>query len=399
MHILGFIKPSSPKALYCFNYTVDTGNINSYSKLLDNVNEKDFIFTRPYMRLNGGIKYFIYKNDLYSIKNSETSVTKIDEGGWTHITGEGNCNLGNGSGSDLWSIALGIKNNKLYKITEENISEIGSEISSNNFINVTGITSEQTDNFDGLIYCAYALTDKNEIITINKGLLMNNISIFDESNVINSFFGTRYQFNSSIYYPHILVDNKIYRLSENEITLVDDSKKYIKLFGEYCGPQVYQYVLDDSNTLYAINSDGIIKNIEIRNGDPSDLNKWEYVNNERPIRYAVYGISNNKLYYFYPTTPDAIYDDESVYSAYLVDDTTYFNILTNKMSWESSGILGVSNNKLYTLNVETSLPNDEFVHNLKKSEVILPDTYTKCLDVHLYASDNANDAKSFAIFQ
>ena len=401
-YIIAYKKPVSPAALFYFTYHLTYENNITFNKILDNVDANTFVFPENYHYVCGYMKYFIHKNDLYSL-TEDGIITKINSGGWTHISGEyGNIIAGEAVGAfeDDIANAYGIKNNQLYKIQGNNIIEIGSSISSNKFINVIGASTDSVHEHSMVNFCAYALTDKNEIFVINRNKEITNISIFDENSVINSFSGFKNTNTSYTYYIHIIVDNKLYLMSENDIQLRDDSKKYLKVFGDMCcatGYYALQFVLDENYNLYPISKNQIGK-ITVEND--SEPVKWELVDGTKALPYNCNAIGNKHLYVIGPRSPEDISTLSMDLHAFLVDNTMQYDFLTSKLYINDFYVFCLSNNKLYQIRTNMTL-NDEaqFIYEKNNIEIAIPDGYNKCLGVHTYKKKSGDYGMGVAIFQ
>lgn len=398
-YIIAYKKPVSPAALFYFTYHATYETNITFNKILDNVDANTFVFPENYHDVYGYMKYFIHKNDLYSLTENGI-ITKINSGGWTHISGEYGNRIGESSGGfeDDIANAYGIKNNQLYKIQGNNIIEIGSSISSNKFINVIGASTDSVHESSKVNYCAYALTDKNEIFVINRNKEIINISIFDESSVINSFSGFKNTDYSYTYYIHIIVDNKLYLMSENDIQLQDDSKKYLKVFGDMCSDKgdPSQFVLDENYNLYPI-SKNQIGTITVEND--SEPVKWELVDGIKLLPYNCNAIGNKHLYVIGPRSPEDLSTLSMDLHAFLVDNTMQYDFLTSKLSGNDHNVFCLSNNKLYQIRTNMNL-NDEgqFIYEKNNKEITMPEGYTKCLGVHTYGRSGVYNM-GVAIFQ
>lgn len=248
-------------------------------------------------------------------------------------------------------------------------------------------------------FCAYALTDKNEIFVINRNKEITNISIFDENSVINSFSGFKNTNTSYTYYIHIIVDNKLYLMSENDIQLRDDSKKYLKVFGDMCcatGYYALQFVLDENYNLYPI-SKNQIGTITVEND--SEPVKWELVNGTKALPYNCNAIGNKHLYVIGPRSPEDISTLSMDLHAFLVDNTMQYDFLTSKLYINDHNVFCLNNNKLYQIRTNMTF-NDEgqFIYEKNNKEITMPEGYTKCLGVHTYKKSGDYNM-GVAIFQ
>lgn len=380
MYILGFFKPEIPSNMYLFQ--ADTNP--SYVKLMENIKSEKFIFPQ---NLNGAergtYEYFIYDGNLYSLESSTNTVTLIDSGNWTHIAGSTGYDLGVGHRT----VGFGIKSGRLFKISENTIEEIGNNMSSNTFINVTGTTTQDNESAYG--EHAYALTDKNEIFAIGTALNFSNISIFTEENVINYFGGMHYYEAT----PYIIVDNKLYLIEKTSIILCDDTKKWIKIYGPYTGYNgevCYQYGITEDGNCYKTsrtpNANIIIK------GNQEDNTKWEYVAGARYRGTNILAIANKHLYLF--ISPDDAYNESDIdpQKAYLLDDTRNYDWVSDDIGGRNDiTYLALSENKLYHIKVTRNVDSEtqQISYNPTITELPMPEGHTKCISCNYYGLTNA----------
>lgn len=384
-YILSFSKPKPKQMLYTFSVDSDDYTIPSYMLLHQDISEDKCIFPQNLNGYDGGTyKYFIYEGNLYFLKDNLISI--IDSVGWTHIAGSTGADL-----SYATTVAFGIKDGYLFKIEGRDIVEIGSNITSNKFINVTGTTSGGEAGSYG--EHAYALTDKNEIIAIGDNIELKFISgaSFTESNVVNYFGGMHYYEAT----PHIVVDNKLYLLDKENLVFRDESRKYVKVFGaysEYTGSVCYQFAIDESNNLYKLYTSGIPTSSQIILGNEEDNSKWEYV---AGVRYRTYSsipaIANKKLYYLIPgEDPDDMYSEgeSTIQKAVLLDSTHQYDWVSNVMTTQGQSYIALADNKLYHIKISQSLDeNNKFVWTPAITEMPMPSTHTKCIKCHQYGAN------------
>lgn len=390
MYILGFIRPEVPSNLYLFHAQSDY-EAPTYTRLMENVKSNKFVFPQMLDGIERGTyEYFIHDGNLYSIESSSNNVTLINSGNWTHIAGS----TGHDLGGDTKTIAFGIKSGQLFKISENAIEEIGSNMTSNAFVNVTGCTTLANESTYG--EHAYALTDKNEIFSITKKLEFSKISTFTEANTINYFGGMQYY--DAI--PHIIVDNKLYLIDkDNTIKLHDANKKWIKVFGAYAGYMggpCYQYGLTEDGKCYKLYAYpgsepyAIPAENTIVEGHQEDNNKWEYVAGVRASGYGFNtAIANKHLYLFIAgLNPDDTYNEQFTDSqkAYLIDDTKQWDWISHHIDDRGLIYVGLAENKLYHIKITGDLNTDTMVlyYTPTITEFPMPDGHTKCISCNQY---------------